>query len=120
MPRPKTCGVMPKAKAAPKLDPANVFAALGEPTRIGLLDRLGDGEPRSISTLARGLPITRQALTKHLRVLQSAGLASVEREGRETLYRIDPAGLLAAETWIATVSSQWDAAIDRLKRHVEE
>ncbi len=105
--------VMPKAEAAA------VFAAIGEPTRMRLLDRLGDGAPRSISTLARDLPISRQALTKHLRVLESAGLASVARDGRETLYRIDPTGLLAAESWIATVSSQWDSAIDRLKRHVE-
>ena len=104
----------------PKPEPATIFAALGEPTRIGLIDQLGDGAPRSISTLARDLPISRQALTKHLRVLEGAGLATVERDGRETLYRIDPAGLLAAEAWIGTVSRQWDSAIDRLKRHVEE
>ena len=104
----------------PKAEPATIFAALGEPTRIGLVDQLGDGAPRSISTLARDLPISRQALTKHLRVLEGAGLATVERDGRETLYRIDPAGLLAAEAWIGTVSRQWDSAIDRLKRHVEE
>ena len=104
----------------PKAEPAAVFAALGEPTRMRLLDRLGDGAPRSIASLAYGMPISRQALTKHLRVLQAAGLASAERDGRETLYRIDPAGLLAAEAWIATVSRQWDSAIDRLKRHVEE
>ena len=111
---------MPKAEPAPRFEPANVFAALGEPTRIRLLDRLGDGAPRSIANLARDMPISRQALTKHLRVLETAGLASVERDGRETLYRIDPGGLLAAEAWIGTVSRQWDAAIDRLKRHVED
>ena len=104
----------------PRPEPAAVFAALGEPTRIRLVGRLGDGAPRSIAALARDLPISRQALTKHLRVLESAGLASAEREGRETLYRIDPAGLLAAEAWIGTVSAQWDGAIDRLKRHVED
>ena len=104
----------------PRPEPAAVFAALGEPTRIRLLDRLGDGAPRSIATLARGLPISRQALTKHLRVLEGAGLATVTREGREAVYRIDPAGLLAAEAWIATVSCHWDAAIDRLKSHVED
>ena len=92
----------------PKAEPATIFAALGEPTRIGLIDHLGDGAPRSISTLARDLPISRQALTKHLRVLEAAGLATVERDGRESLYRIDPAGLLAAEAWIGTVSRQWD------------
>lgn len=104
----------------PRADPAVVFAALCEPTRIRLVSRLGDGEPRSIAALARDVPMSRQALTKHLRVLEAAGLANVEHTGRETLYRIDPSGLLAAEVWIATVSRQWDAAIDRLKRHVED
>lgn len=103
----------------PKAEPAAVFAALGEPTRMGLLGRLGDGAPRSIASLAREMPISRQALTKHLRVLESAGLASAERDGRETLYRIDPAGLLVAEAWIEKVSRQWDGVIDRLKRHIE-
>jgi len=105
--------------AMPKAEPAAIFAALGEPTRMQLLNRLGNGEPRSIARLADGMPISRQALSKHLRVLESAGLTSVEREGRETLYRIDPAGLLVAEAWIGEVSRQWDAAIDRLKQHVE-
>ena len=103
----------------PRAEPVAVFAALGEPTRIRLLDRMADGAPRSIASLAHGIPISRQALTKHLRVLESAGLANAERDGRQTLYRIDPAGLLAAEAWIGAVSAQWDAAIDRLKRHVE-
>ena len=105
--------------AMPKAEPATLFAALGEPNRIRLIEQLGDGTPRSIANLAQGLSITRQALTKHLHVLESVGLASAERNGREKLYRIDPAGLLAAEAWIGTVSAQWDAAIDRLKRHVE-
>lgn len=104
----------------PKAEPAALFAALGDSTRIHLLDRMGDGEPRSIARLGDGLPISRQALTKHLQVLERAGLASAMREGRETLYRIDPSGLLTAEAWIASVSAQWDSAIDRLKRHVED
>lgn len=104
----------------PKAEPAAVFAALGEPTRIGLLDRLGDGVPRSIARLAEGMPISRQALSKHLRVLEGAGLASATRDGRQTLYRIDPSGLLVAEAWIGDISRQWDSAIDRLKRHVED
>lgn len=84
------------------------------------MGQLGDGAPRSIASLARDMPISRQALTKHLHVLEGAGLATAARDGRETLYRIDPAGLLAAEAWIGTVSAQWDSAIDRLKRHVED
>ena len=104
----------------PKAEPAILFAALGDRTRLRLVDRLGDGAPRSIARLGDGLLISRQALTKHLQVLERAGLASATRDGRETLYRIDPAGLLAAEAWIGTVSAQWDNAIDRLKRHVED
>ncbi len=104
----------------PKAEPASVFAALGDAIRIDLVNRLSDGTPRSIASLADGFPITRQALTKHLRVLERVGLAFATRDGRETLYRIDPAGLLVAEAWIGTVSAQWDSAIDRLKRHVED
>lgn len=111
---------MPKAESTARVGPAAVFAALGEPTRISLLDRLGDGVPRSIASLADNVPISRQALTKHLHVLERAGLASAERDGRQTLYRIDPAGLLTAERWIGEVSRQWDSAIDRLKGHVED
>ena len=74
----------------PKAEPAVLFAALGDPTRLRLLDRLGDGAPRSIAKLGDGLPISRQALTKHLQVLARAGLTSVARDGRESLYRIDP------------------------------
>lgn len=108
---------MPKPALTPDL--AQLFAALGEPTRLSVVDRLRDGSERSIATIARGLPISRQALTKHLKVLDAAGIANSRRLGRETVYRIDPAGLIAAERWIADVSSQWDGAIDRLKKHLE-
>ncbi len=106
-------------KLAPKPDLARLFAALGEPTRLFLVDRLREGAEESIATLAGDLPISRQALTKHLKVLEAAGVATCRREGRETVYRIDPGGLVAAERWIAGVSAQWDSAIDRLKTHVE-
>ena len=106
-------------KPAPKPELAQLFAALGEPTRLSLVDRLRDGSEQSIAVMATGLPISRQALTKHLKVLEAAGIAYSRRLGRETVYRIDPAGLIAAERWIADVSSQWDSAIDRLKKQVE-
>ena len=108
---------MPKPALKPEL--AQLFAALGEPTRLSLVDRLRDGSEQSIAVMATGLPISRQALTKHLKVLEAAGIAHSRRLGRETVYRIDPAGLIQAERWIADVSTQWDDAIDRLKRHVE-
>ena len=98
-----------------------MFAALGEPTRLGLLDRLGDGAPRSIShpgaRPADLAPGADQAFARARR--RRTGQRRARRAARR-LYRIDPAGLLAAEAWIGTVSRQWDAAIDRLKRHVEE
>jgi DNA-binding transcriptional ArsR family regulator len=106
-------------KPAPTPDVATLFAALGEPTRLRLVDALSDGSAQSIASLANGLPISRQALTKHLKVLEAAGVTRSRREGRETVYRIDPGGLLAAEQWIAAVSTQWDSLIDRLKTHVE-
>ena len=108
---------MPKPALKPDL--AQLFAALGEPTRLNVVDRLRDGSEKSIASIATGLPITRQALTKHLKVLEAAGIANSRRLGRETVYRIDPLGLVTAERWIADVSSQWDSAIDRLKKHVE-
>ena len=117
MPRPTICANMPKL--APKPDIAALFAALGEPTRLRLVDALSDGSAQSIAALANGLPISRQALTKHLKVLEAAGVTRSRREGRETVYRIDPGGLIAAEQWIAFVSAQWDSLIDRLKAHVE-
>lgn len=106
-------------KPAPKPELAQLFAALGEPTRLSLVDRLRDRSGQSIVAMATGLPISRQALTKHLKVLEAAGIAYSRRLGRETVYRIDPAGLIRAERWIADVSKQWDDTIDRLKKHVE-
>ena len=106
-------------KPAPKPEVAELFAALGEPTRLRLVDRLSDGSAHSIAALASELPISRQALTKHLKVLEAAGVTRSRREGRETVYRIDPGGLLIAEQWIQAVSGQWDNLIDRLKTHVE-
>ena len=108
---------MPKPARKPEL--AQLFAALGEPTRLSLVDRLRDGSEQSIAVMASRLPISRQALTKHLKVLEAAGIAHSRRLGRETVYRIDPAGLIAAEQWIAEVSEQWDGAFDRLKTHLE-
>ena len=108
---------MPKSARTPEL--AQLFAALGEPTRLAVVERLRDGSEQSIASIATGVPISRQALTKHLKVLEAAGIANSRRLGRQSVYRIDPAGLVAAERWIAHVSTQWDRAIDRLKKHVE-
>src|SRR5258705_7923524 len=74
-------------------DHAPLFAALGDRTRLALLARLSGGSPLSISRLSEGSPVTRQAITKHLRVLQSAGLVRGERSGRERLFRLAPVPL---------------------------
>lgn len=103
-----------------KFDPAVVFAALGDPTRLSLLARLSEGDPRSISALSADADMTRQAVTKHLRVLEGAGLVTSRREGRESLYVFRPEPLDEAMAYLETVSSQWDDALGRLKRFVEE
>lgn len=100
-----------------KADRALVFAALGDPVRLQLLTRIGDG--RSITELADGLPITRQAVTRHLRVLESARLIRARRSGRETQFFARPARLREAKSWIDEVERHWDGTLARLKSHVE-
>ena len=100
--------------------PAAIFAALGDPTRLAILGRLSDGGDHSISALASGGPLTRQAVTKHLKVLEGAGLVQAARAGRESRYRYRPQAVQAARAYLETVSAQWDEALGRLKRMVEE
>jgi DNA-binding transcriptional ArsR family regulator len=99
---------------------AGLFAALGDPTRLALVNRLSDGARRSIAQLSEDHAVTRQAITKHLRVLEGARLVRQERAGRERLYTLDPAPIDAARRYIDWVSSQWDARLARLKALVEE
>jgi DNA-binding transcriptional ArsR family regulator len=100
--------------------PAPVFAALGDPTRLSLLSRLSDGEPRSIAALSSDSSLTRQAVTKHLRVLEGAGLVRSLRAGRETRFAYRPDRVEAAKAYLDRVSAQWDAALERLRALVEE
>jgi DNA-binding transcriptional ArsR family regulator len=99
--------------------PAPVFAALGDRTRLSLLARLSDGEARSISALSADTRLTRQAVTKHLRVLEEAGLVSSLRVGRESRFAYRPEPLEEAKAYLDRVSAQWDAALGRLKALVE-
>jgi DNA-binding transcriptional ArsR family regulator len=96
---------------------APLFAALADETRLALLARLGGGTPLSIARLSEGSPLTRQAITKHLRVLQDAGAVSVARKGRETLFRLEPERLDEARTALDRAARQWDDALARLKAH---
>jgi len=101
-------------------DMSLVFAALADPTRLALIETLSDGESRSIVALSQNGSITRQAVTKHLSVLEQAKLVEREKIGRESRFRLHPAPLIDARAYLATVSSQWDNALQRLRRFVED
>jgi DNA-binding transcriptional ArsR family regulator len=98
---------------------ASVFAALGDTTRLSVLARLAKGEPESISRLTEGTRLTRQAVTKHLRVLAGAGVVRSVRVGRESRFTLEPKPIDEARAYLDLVSRQWDAALARLKTFVE-
>lgn len=100
--------------------PAAVFAALGDPTRLRLAVRMAGGESLSITQLAAGARMTRQAVTKHLHVLGHAGLACASRRGREQLWSLDPKQLEQARAFLDRISNQWDDALASLKAFTEE
>jgi DNA-binding transcriptional ArsR family regulator len=99
---------------------ASVFAALGDETRLSLVGKLSHGQPQSISRLAQGSTLTRQAITKHLRVLQGAGVVHSVRVGRESLFAFRPEPLRELQSYLERVSGQWDDALARLKSFVEK
>ena len=95
-----------------------VFAALADPTRRQVVQSLSAGTTVTASRLAQALPITRQAVAKHLAALDHAGLVAAERRGRETHYRLTPAPLTEAATWMAAVGAQWDDRLEALRTHL--
>jgi DNA-binding transcriptional ArsR family regulator len=99
---------------------ASVFAALGDETRLSVLARLSAGEPQSIARLTTGTKLTRQAVTKHLRVLEDAGVVKSTRAGRESLFELEPKPIEDLRDYLDEVSKQWDDALDRLKRFIED
>ena len=99
---------------------APVFAALGDETRLELLARLRKSPRRSISQLTEGTPLTRQAITKHLRVLEKAGIVHGVRTGRESQFEFDPRPIDRAREYLDRVSAEWDEALARLKAFVED
>lgn len=99
---------------------APIFAALGDPTRLMLVTKLGRGELCSISQLTEGTRLSRQAVTKHLRVLEHAGMVRCTRRGRESLFAFNPEPLETARNYLDSVSEQWDRALMRLKAFVED
>ena|ERR1700683_2631596 len=98
---------------------APVFAALGDATRLSLVAKLCGGPPRSISQLTAGSKLTRQAITKHLRVLESVEIVRSVRAGRESLFEFDPGPIEELQKYLDLVSEQWDQALSRLKSFVE-
>lgn len=99
---------------------AALFAALGDETRLQLVNRLGDGQRTSISSLSAGMKLSRQGVTKHLRVLENVGIVESTRVGREIQFVLNPASLTPLEDYLKLVSSQWDEAIARLQAFVEQ
>jgi DNA-binding transcriptional ArsR family regulator len=100
-------------------DRAAVFAAFGDRTRLALVGKLSKGPPQSISRLSQGSRLTRQAITKHLRVLEGAGVVHSLRAGRESLFEFRPEPLLELRSYLDDVAQQWEDAIGRLKSFVE-
>jgi DNA-binding transcriptional ArsR family regulator len=92
-----------------------VFSALADPTRRAVIGRLAQ-EPASASALALELPVTRQAVAKHLAALDRAGLVAARREGRELRYALNPEPMGEAMAWMASVGGQWDERLVRLAR----
>jgi DNA-binding transcriptional ArsR family regulator len=107
-------------QAAARQSHALAFGALGDPTRLSLVSRLAEGRPRSITQLADGSALTRQAITRHLRVLESAGIVRNIRLGRESLFEFKPSGIDDIRHYLESVSARWDEALARLKSFVEE
>ncbi len=99
---------------------ASRFAALGDVTRLAVLSRLAHGEAQSIARLTDGTQLTRQAVTKHLRVLEEAGFLRQVKVGRESRFALDPQPLAELRAYLDLVSRQWEDALGRLKAFVEE
>lgn len=100
--------------------PVHIFAALGDPTRLSLLQKLSSGEKQSIASLSTDSKLTRQAVTKHLRVLENAGLVTSSHVGRESLFAFRPEPIAEVKAYLEHVSKRWDEALMRLKAFVEE
>jgi DNA-binding transcriptional ArsR family regulator len=98
---------------------ASIFAALGDRTRLSIVATLSAGTPQSVTQLTEGSKITRQAISKHLRVLEGAGMVRSVRAGRETLFKLEAQPLESARDYLQRVSAQWDETLARLKSFVE-
>jgi len=98
----------------------SVFTAVADPTRREMLARMQSEGPLSIKQLAAPLPISRQAVTKHLDILQASGLVRVQKAGRERLHSLDSSPLKAVGDWLEPYAREWDERLSRLQRHLED
>jgi DNA-binding transcriptional ArsR family regulator len=96
----------------------SVFSALSDGSRRRLLESLASRESASLTELAAQLPVTRQAVSKHLAALSEAGLVEAHRAGRETRYTLTPEPLADALSWMERVGTQWDERLARLREHL--
>src|SRR5215475_6171724 len=109
----------PRRSAGRNEAKALAFAALGDQTRLLLVGKLSAGQPRSIAQLTRGSRLSRQAITKHLRVLEGAGIVRSVRAGRESRFAFEPQPIEELKVYLERVSEQWEQALARLKVFVE-
>lgn len=105
---------------APERRLAGVFSALGDGTRLSVVNKLRSGGALSATALSDGAKVTRQAIVKHLQVLEEAGLVTHDKRGREVLYALETRRLEEARAWLDAVSASWDRALERLRRMVED
>jgi DNA-binding transcriptional ArsR family regulator len=113
-------GAPPPAASRAAVGTPDVFAALGDPTRREILQAVAARGDVTATELAATLPVTRQAVAKHLGILAGAGLVEPRRAGRETRYAPTPEPLGDAIAWMAELGAQWDARLARLQRSVSE
>ncbi|HWX97748.1 MAG TPA: metalloregulator ArsR/SmtB family transcription factor [Solirubrobacteraceae bacterium] len=114
MPRPRSSRTTAELAGS-----APVFAALGDETRLRLVARLCGAGPMSIAKLTSGFAITRQAITKHLRVMEDAGLVRSARYGRESVWQLEQKRLAEVHRYLQLISEEWDDTLGRLKSFVE-
>ena len=100
-------------------DLANTFSALGDPRRLAIITRLQKQDMVSVTELCDGMDVSRQAVSKHLKMLTNAQIVSSEKLGRETLYSLQPSRFDEANSYLSKVVNKWDQALNRLKAHLE-
>jgi DNA-binding transcriptional ArsR family regulator len=102
------------------MKPQALFAALSDQTRLDIFEQLAEGGPASATEIARGVPVSRQAVAKHLSVLDEVGLVERTHVGREVRYAARPAVLADVVSWVNQVGDEWDRRLDRLREAIDE